>query len=56
MSKGHEKPTLFLQERTKIHLCSGHMKQMHDNACLTGILLAAFRLDMLLLGPTMAAR
>jgi|GEM_PF-6889214 len=36
------------------------MKQMHDNACLTGILLAAFRLDtlldMLLLGPTMAAR
>jgi hypothetical protein len=37
------------------------MKQMHDNAGLTGILLAAFRLDMLLLGmlllgPTMAAR
>jgi hypothetical protein len=36
------------------------MKQMHDNACLTGILLAAFLLDMLLgmllLGPTMAAR
>jgi hypothetical protein len=32
------------------------MKQVRDNACITSILLAAFLLDMLLPGPTMAAR